>query len=85
MPDWLPVGLLVEVEVPVVVDAWAPEPESLSPELPAEADEEVLVEACAPEPVPDWLPLVDDAVGAEVEGVEQLAVLAWSLVALPDD
>jgi hypothetical protein len=51
----------------------------------ADADEDVFVEACAPEPVPDWLPLVDDAVGAEVEGVEQLPVLAWSLDALPLD
>jgi hypothetical protein len=79
------VGLLVEVEVEVSVDAFAPEPapDWLPLALPADAEEDVVVEACAPDPEPDWLPFVDDAADADVDGVEHDPLLAWSLVELP--
>ncbi len=73
----------MEVEVPVLVEACAPEPEPdwLPPGLLADAEEDVVVDAWAPDPVPDWLPLLDDA----FEGVEQAPELASSFVALPLD
>jgi hypothetical protein len=75
--------LLVDVEVPVLVDACAPgpPPEWLPLGLLADAEDDVLVDACAPDPVPDWLPLLDD----EVDGLVQAPPLAWLLVELPLD